>query len=308
MVKKRSMRSEEDRPRRRKTKSSRSRNRSRRPSRDREESGGGWGTDDDYNYASESERSQAVGSGSSLIQLPPNIEELKLEHDELVRINFLPYRVGEGNPVADAGQMYFERTYYAHIWKTGRVLCRKRTFNKKCPICEFCEEQRDQPRKKGERLPWPSQRTIYLVECPPGSGEAFVFNISNHCFGKALATRRKRPGMTKKYEQFFSPTRRGLVAEFVPEEGKVGTTKFTTVPSVDFTTREREDMPARSLQKLDICLDDLLECPSYEDAKNAFFQSEEEDEKPRRRKNRSRDYDDDEEEDYGTYDDEEIPF
>jgi len=56
----------------------------------------------------------AQGDGPSFLALPEDIGFFALKSTKTARVDIIPYDVGKGNPRADKGVLYWERTFYIH--------------------------------------------------------------------------------------------------------------------------------------------------------------------------------------------------
>jgi hypothetical protein len=89
--------------------------------------------------------SRDEGRGGYL-NLPEGVKHFKLERigNPAYKLDFIPYVVGKGNPAADEGMIYFERTFYVHrnLGPDGRdsAVCNLSTFRKRCKFCEHREQ------------------------------------------------------------------------------------------------------------------------------------------------------------------------
>ena len=88
----------------------------------------------------------AMGDGPSFLALPEGVGFFALKSTKTARVDIIPYVVGKGNPRADNGVDYWERTFYIHRNvgpNNDWVICPARTAKKKCPICEFVNTLRE---------------------------------------------------------------------------------------------------------------------------------------------------------------------
>lgn len=109
-----------------------------------------------------------------------------------VKLEFAPYRVGTGNPFAEEGGIWYERTFYIHKHigaEDVSVVCRRRTFAKPCPACDAVAEYKSKPgfdpdiAKEME----PKQRQLFLVKDLSQADKGWqLWDFSFHMFGKVL--------------------------------------------------------------------------------------------------------------------------
>ena len=81
------------------------------------------------------------GFESTSVRLPDGFEFLKLKSG-LMKIDVIPYIVGDRNPGADRGFHHFERTFYTHRvpgldGKSQRYCCTAAVFKERCPVCDY---------------------------------------------------------------------------------------------------------------------------------------------------------------------------
>ncbi len=96
----------------------------------------------------------SAGKGSNYLRPPEGLATFKPEAKKY-RLDFMPYVVGKGNPVASEGDEFYERKFFVHKnvgpdedW----VICPAKTFKKPCPICEYLKKK-------------PFWKRIGFVEC-----------------------------------------------------------------------------------------------------------------------------------------------
>ena len=98
--------------------------------------------------ATQKRRERAEKDYSDMFNLPEGMKMFNIDGKGIVDIDVIPYTVGEGNPAADEGDFYWERTFYIHRnigVNEDWVICPARTSKKKCPICEYISTLQNDP-------------------------------------------------------------------------------------------------------------------------------------------------------------------
>lgn len=241
-------------------------------------------------------------------------------------LNFVMYEVTEDhNPMEDAGQIWWERTFHVHTnvgANNVKVLCPKRTFNDKCPICEY---QAQLKKKKGNhkeeiKALYPRDRQLFCVIDDSDDEETIqVWDISTHLFGNLLMEKIDED----KPLAVFADMEEGYTLEVTFKQDSIGTNKFMTAVEIEF--EERDELDDDLIDEAPN-LDELLVALPYEELEELFFEvppdedddeddddddddddedDEEEEEKPSRRRTRRRrkSKDDDEDDDEDDEDD-----
>ncbi len=147
------------------------------------------------NYGSAKEKAAVTEQGgvSQSVKLPENMSWWSPpKAGGKVKLEFAPFRVGEGNPFCKAGGVWYERTYYVHRGigvEEQTVVCRRRTFAKPCPVCDFLSAYKSKPNfaEKVAKELEPKQRQLFLVRdmAQPDKGWQ-LWDFSFHLFGKVL--------------------------------------------------------------------------------------------------------------------------
>ena len=90
-----------------------------------------------------SARDRAEQHGSKMadyMKLPPKQKLWRPEAAGVVLIDILPYVVGPGNPYADAGQLFYERTFYIYTDmgpNRERCIAPSKTWKQRDPVAEY---------------------------------------------------------------------------------------------------------------------------------------------------------------------------
>ena len=223
---------------------------------------------------------------STSVKIPDGVPIFQVKQAGVIRVDFIPYKVGVGNPYADPGSVHCERTYYVHRGigpNEDSYICLAKTLNKPCPICEarakMAKSGDDDDAQMAKQLA-PKQRQLWLVHDhrEPDKGVQ-LWDYSYHLFGKSLNARITDSDPDDEYEYFFDP-KAGLVVKIGFSEETMGKNKFYEAQSIDF--KKRAEPLDRNLLKHGICLDDLIIITPYDKLKAIFLQTDEhEDSQPK---------------------------
>lgn len=240
----------------------------------------------DMNYGSAKKRAEShdSGYGSRCISLPDGFSFFSLKKPGTYTIDILPYRVGKGNPIAEEGTLFYERTYYVHR-NVGpnqeTVICPARTWNKRCPICEARARMQKEPNvsKEALKLLNTSERQLFVVKEYPRPGEESkgfqIWDMSYFLFGKLLDARIKSSDTDDNFEHFFH-LENGLKLKLTVGEMTMGAGKpFCKVDAIDFKMRKEGEQYKKSVIKELPCLDDLLKEMSFKEINKLFTAGEE---------------------------------
>ncbi|HUU89548.1 MAG TPA: hypothetical protein VMX17_17580, partial [Candidatus Glassbacteria bacterium] len=132
------------------------------------------------------------GFGPSFLKLPDGVDTFSLKAAKITRIGIIPYEVGKGNPKADKGMGYWERTFFVHRGigpNQDWVICPARTAQKPCPICEFTAKLAKDPEADEDAIKAlrPSKRMIMnIVDIKEDSNKVKIWESSHAYFGKAM--------------------------------------------------------------------------------------------------------------------------
>jgi len=253
------------------------------------------------NYASAKEgaqRREQMSQGSNrAFRIPKGLTRYQLK-DGTQRLDFLPFKVGKGNPSAEEGTYHFERTFFQH----GRVgagnesvICPRKTFGKKCPICEYRAKlsQIDDADEKELRDLSPKHRQLFVVK-RPGKDGLMLLESSYFGFGELLDLKLSKAEEGDEYDKFFYLDD-GFTVRIACEEESIGRGKFVKAKDIEFKIREEqyedsllEDIP---------CLDDLLIEIPYDELKELFHESSESGKKDNKKPSKPSKKDDEDEDD-----------
>jgi len=197
------------------------------------------------------------------------------------KIDIIPYEV-KSNPYAECGYWYYERTYWAHrsIGVNGEsVVCMAKTFGEPCAVCDLRAKLARNPEIEESILTAlkPKERQLWLVfdHGEPRKGVQ-LWETSYHTFGLLLERRRQTADEDDTHIRDFDDWNAGSTLRVVFTEEQAGNYSFLNATSIDFKPRsEGLDL---SLLDHDICLDDLIQRVSYDEAKALLLPFEQYDE------------------------------
>lgn len=217
------------------------------------------------------------GGDFNSFKLPDNVKLFQPDAKPY-RIDIVEYKVGEGNPYADPGEWYYERTYWVHRSvgvENSTFVCPMKTAGKSCPICEEqARLARDPDGDEDEiRAMRPKERQLWLVrDRDDADAGVQVWDFSNFNFGALLDDLRKEADEDEKHIIDFSDPDGGsyLKVKFKKESG--GGYSYLKALSIDF--KPRPNGLEEELMEHGICLDDILIVPEYDVLKSKFFELE----------------------------------
>jgi hypothetical protein len=208
------------------------------------------------------------------LTIPEGIKMFKIKKEGVYRIDILPYRVGAGNPFMEEGKMFYERTYYVHAGvgaNNGIYTCPRRTFAKKCPICEFQSQLQQQPgvdKKLVEALNTKTRQIFLILDADHPTDGVQLWEMAHFNFGKLLEQRIGRAD--GEYDHFYRREGGMTLRVEMSEETAGGGFKFLKATAIDF--KARKDIERELLRDLP-CLDELVKETPYADLKEVFFQT-----------------------------------
>lgn len=278
--------------------------------------------------ASKRAEKQASGGGHPYLKTPEGVEFYSFDKDGPRRLDIIEYVVGKGNPNAEEGDLFYERTFFVHRGigpDNESHLCLFKTFKKPCPVCEHKAHLTKDPDHDEDEVKAlkPSERQLFNVIDPKKKKKGIqIFDVSNFFFGKLLDSKinnAESEKEKKKLEMFASPDE-GMQLKVEVEEGSFNGRTHYKANAIEF--KEREEPLDPDLVDEAYCLDDLLNPTPYKELKELFHQEtdddeddedtddeedaeedEDEDEKPKRKKKSKSKSKDDEDDDSESDDD-----
>lgn len=237
--------------------------------------------------------------GLTTLKIPDGIEIFRPK-DKTYKLDILLYEVGKGNPCAEEGEIYYERTYWTHSIgpDNRRRVCPLKTYGKSCPVCEDRAKEMNKPDGDEDLIKSlkPSQRQIFLIhDRDDEDNDVKLFEFSWWKFGRTLDELRQDAEDDEEHITDFDD----------PDSGSTLRVKFSENPpygvecrSIEFRQRSKP-LPDKWLDH-GICLDDMLIVLDYDELKKEYLQIEAQDddeEKPKRKKKEKEvDSEDDDEE------------
>ena len=254
------------------------------------------------------------GFESTVVRRPDGMETFKLDKGGIKLLDIIPFIAGKGNPFADEGEEYYERTFWSHRGigpNNESYICPAKTAQKDCPICEYRQylsKDPDSDQAEADALK-PKERQLWLVQDRKDLGKGVqLWEVSHFLFGKILDSTLESGEEDDGWDYFADPVE-GFYLRVNFEEESYDGNKFYKAARIDFKSREPLD---ENIAEQVPCLDDLLKIEPYEKLK-AIFEGgktktddddvDEDDEPPRRKRRRSTpppddvDLDDDDDED-----------
>lgn len=221
---------------------------------------------------------EEVRGGSEYLRVPSGLTMFSSKPGTY-RLDFMSFRAGKGNPRAEEGEPYFERTIWIHKevgpnneWH----LCLARTFKKPCPICEHRAKLSADPEADEALIKSlaPKSRQLWLVKDLQNDPDGvMLWDVSTALFGEMLKDKINNSDEEDGYDFFADPTE-GLTMRLALQQSDRG--KWTETGDIEFRARKRQydseivdEMP---------CLDELLVPTPYDKLKRLFLQTDEDDE------------------------------
>lgn len=198
------------------------------------------------------------------------------------RLEILPYRVKRGkdtqggNPFAEEGELFFERTFY--IWrKIGAdeksYACLSKTFGKPDPIAEFKQQESRRELNADEakyvKSLKPQERQIFLVVDREHLDKGIqILESSTFSFGALLYSRVNNSTEEEGWDLFFFPDADGMTLRITIEEVDGGGFTFNKATAIDFIPR-KNPLPEKYVNH-GYDLDDMIVETPYEKLKAIF--------------------------------------
>ena len=221
-----------------------------------------------------------------------------------VLIDILPYEVGEGNPNAEPGNLFWTRLYYVHRGigaNQEMVICPLKTAKEPCPICKFrqglmkkaSEDHEDTIKDLAPR----ERQLVNLINLKEPDKGIQLWDVSTYNFGNVLAGVLRNADEDDDWDGFYH-LEGGLSLKVGLVEESFSGTKFISAENIYFKPR-REDYDDSVLKKV-FCLDELVVPLEYEALKKQFLETsedpEEDEDEPRAGKRKRVVEDEDEDE------------
>ena len=194
-------------------------------------------------------------------------------------MDIVPFEADEGNPYAEKGEWYYERTYWAHRGvgpNNDTYVCPAKSAGLPCPICEYRAKLSRDP-EADEKLVAslrPKERQLWLIHDHGDKDRGVqLWDFSHWNFGKLLDQMRKDADEDETEVTDFDDPDAGATLKVSFSEQKGGGYTFLECYNVGF--KARPDGLDEEVLGHGICLDDLLRIEGYDKLKAVFLQTEE---------------------------------
>lgn len=231
------------------------------------------------------------GFENTAFEMPDDKTQFSLKSDKAVRLDIIPYEVGDGNPWADKGQLHYERTFWVHrsVGVDGTsYVCLNKTQGDPCPICEHRAKLRMDPDSDDDLIKdlKPKERQLFnVINTKERNKGVQIWEISHHLFGKRLDKEIQNSDEDDGYEK-FAELDVGFTLKCAVDAKSFGSNSFYEVTSINFKPRD-EDYDEDILEKT-TCLDDILIIKDYDELKEIFLQTTDEDPKEEKKDKKSK--------------------
>ncbi len=222
-----------------------------------------------------------AGGDWTTIDIPEGIDIFQPKEGS-VRLDIVPYEVGEGNPYAKPGELYYERTFFIHraIGPNNEShVCPAKTAGKPCPICEHrASIARDPDGDENEmKALKPKERQLFLVHVHGKDEEkkVMLFESSFHTFGKLLDKLRQEAEEDEPHKTDFDDPKAGAMLKVGFQETDAGGYSFIEAYVIEFKPRPNGLDP--DVLDHGVCLDKLIKVLPYDRLKAIFLQTGDED-------------------------------
>ena len=192
------------------------------------------------------------------------------------RMDIMPYIAGKGNPNCDAGDMYFERTFFVHKVDLGdnnniTFVCPNKSAGLPCPACEYANKLRKDPHSTKEEIAnWTAkERQLFNVIDLADPEKIKIYDVSYHMFGKLLEARISGQDDDEDFDT-FAELEGGKTLRVQFEEKKFGAGRYHEAISIDFKPREEDYEDAKVEETA--CLDELLIIRPYDELQKMLFE------------------------------------
>lgn len=231
------------------------------------------------NLARRRAETHSSGFESTSLKIPDGLNFFNPDEGIYVG-DIVPYIVGKGNPMADPGEEYYERTYwrYKDIGAAQKkYVCPSKTFNKPDPIAEWRQKHaRDESKEEEVSALKPQERQLFLWwDHKDREKGVQLWEVSYHLFGKLLDERIRQRG-EEDWDQFWYPDCGGYTLRLTFSQDSIGKNSFVRVSAIDFKPRDDDYEMPKEIREHGICLDDLLVEVPYDKLKAIFLMLPEE--------------------------------
>ncbi len=222
------------------------------------------------------EKHETAGGRTTLKNLE-GVSLISVKQAGTRKFDIVPYEVGKGNPYAEEGEIYFERTYFTHA-RIGAdpqsYVCLSKTFKKPCPICEHRFTLMKSPKNQEElikSLAIKERQLFNVLDRDDRDKGVQVWEYSWHLFGKFLKGKIENQDDDDNYHLFADPEKGMTLKIGFSEEKGAG---FTYYNGSDIEFKPRGGPLSDEVLNDAHCLDNLIKETSYEELKKIFLQME----------------------------------
>jgi len=196
------------------------------------------------------------------------------------RLDIIPYKVGKGNPYADEGLWYYERTFFNHRGigpNNDSYVCAAKTANGRCPVCDYrakLARDPDSDEKLIDSLK-PKERQLWLVYDHKDADKGVqLWEVSHHLFGKLLDKLRKGAEDDEDHVRNFDDPEAGATLKVTFSEESSG--KYSFIEAVGIEFKPRPNGLDSELLDHGICLDEVVKILPYDKVKAILLQTDDE--------------------------------
>lgn len=223
------------------------------------------------------------GFESSMFNVPDGLGFWKIK-EGLNEIDIVPYKVTMGNrhgkgvkggnPHAETGWLYYERTFFAYS-EIGvdpkKYICPSKTFEERDPIQDYIAKESRNPSANPDVLKAlkAKERQIWLIWDHDDESKGIqLWDFSFYFFGKLLDSRIKNSRETDGWDMFYYPDKLGMTLRVTAEKHP---TYGIQAVAIDFMPRKQALPPAIANHPYD--LDKILRKLSYDELNDIFLQN-----------------------------------
>jgi len=214
---------------------------------------------------------QGGGNFSSYLLLPDGVELFKPKKEGNYRFNIIPYVAGKNNRDTEPGELDYEFTFWVHRVGEGdeqkTIICPKKTYGKRCPICEQVERLSKNYIENEDEIKAikAKQRQIFnIVDVRDEENKIQIYETSYFKgFGEML-DKRLRNFDDEDDENYgdFADIPGGRTLKVAYTEDTFNGNKFFAPSSIDFVAR-KEELPDSIIDEA-VCLDSCLKVLDYD--------------------------------------------
>jgi hypothetical protein len=218
---------------------------------------------------------------STCLILPEGVNMFRLKSAGTKRIDIMPYKVGKGNPYAEEGQLYFERTFHAYRGigaENQSYVAPSKTPDengrmRKDPIAEYRAKLMKDPNADEDLIKdlAPKERQLFnVIDLDDKDKGVQIWEVSYYLFGKMLDAAIRNADEDEDYEHFFD-LEHGFTLKLGIEEKSFGGRSFFAVESITF--KPRRVAYSEDILEETHCLDDMLKVLPYDELKDIFLET-----------------------------------